>query len=485
MTTSLDVGQDALEEAAGATNGVLQRAKLWQDLRDAEPITYVWPIKPYFAERIMDGRKSWELRSRKFGKALLHKRIGIAAPGSADVLGTVYVANIQATTVSEVQLNREKHHATEGEVLKYANKRPTLQVYILAAPRLFVRPLTHHPRMGALLRNLFATRTHPADDVWFESTRQLRETLHETETSDVGNGTGTISEAAAKRDREGETLAYENPLQTQPKEKNRRTHTQKKAKTLGIRSFAVARVAASRAWRARVGSTNRYLIKLDRNAACQWLGYVDGMDTSLDSCSCGMKNLGNTCYGNALLACLARSPSVQAWVSQHLERHSGDATHEQACILCALARDTRLLRILPRNEPFAPEVVEGRRRWGGPAFAGKRQQDAQEALVALLNACDAEDIKNLRVLLDEEVGDVFLLSTPRWKLFGGVLRTQLHCNSCGYKSFTYNMYDHIQLQLKDNTLSTVEALLAHAQEIEFLIVMKTSALAPRVARGLR
>ena len=233
-------------------------------------------------------------------------------------------------------------------------------------------------------------------------------------------------------------------------------------------SFAVARIAARRAWEARVSITKKFLLTLDPDEANRFLGYTDAVDMSFDSAACGLRNLGNTCYGNALLACLARVRPVQAWVSQHLSRHTDDATHDSRCALCCLARDTYLLRTLPRNEPIQPETMQLRGHWGGHTFAGVEQQDAQEAFVALLNACDGADVSHLHNLLGEAPGAVLVHSTPRWRLFGGLVRTHLRCNACGYNGFTYNVFDHVQLQLRDNDLITVEDLLAHAQDKIFL-----------------
>ena len=123
-----------------------------------------------------------------------------------------------------------------------------------------------------------------------------------------------------------------------------------------------------------------------------------------------------------------------------------------------------LLRTLPRNEPIRPEIMQLRGRWGGHTFAGRAQQDAQEAFVALLNACDGRDVTRLRDLLGEAPGAVLIHSTPRWRLFGGLLRTHLRCNACGYDGFSYHVFDHVQLQLRNNDLPTVEDLLAHAQD---------------------
>ena len=181
-------------------------------------------------------------------------------------------------------------------------------------------------------------------------------------------------------------------------------------------------------------------------------------------CACGLANLGNTCYGNAILACLAQVLALRTWVAQHLALCQGDAAHPPSCVLCALARDLQQLSQTVRNEPFAPEILRTRAAWNAD-FAGFRQQDAEEAFAVLLDRCNAVDEVAIRALLDPTVCRDVLPTTPMWSYFGGLLRTRLRCVACGRNSITYNLYNHLQLELVGNELRNVEDLLALYQEI--------------------
>ena len=105
-------------------------------------------------------------------------------------------------------------------------------------------------------------------------------------------------------------------------------------------SFATARAALRRAFpKRRAEVTNDYLLSLDARAACVLLGYTDDLPTMDARCACGLENIGQTCYANALLACLSQVLALRTWTSQHLALRHGDGDHPASCVLCAFARD--------------------------------------------------------------------------------------------------------------------------------------------------
>ena len=78
-----------------------------------------------------------------------------------------------------------------------------------------------------------------------------------------------------------------------------------------------------------------------------------------DSTSCGLQNLGQTCYANAVLQSLA----CRQWFANHQRCAHADEAHAADCLLCALAADVTTLAALPSNEPFRPACVLRRAHW--------------------------------------------------------------------------------------------------------------------------
>ena len=113
------------------------------------------------------------------------------------------------------------------------------------------------------------------------------------------------------------------------------------------------------------------------------------------------------------------------------------------------------------NEPFTPRYIENRARWN-PVFAGMMQQDASEAYITLLQACDKvdEDVLNVLAREFEELHEPSTkLATPFWWIFGGVLRVDTHCPVCSTTSRLFEVFSNLQLAIPDVERPSVESAL--------------------------
>ena len=94
------------------------------------------------------------------------------------------------------------------------------------------------------------------------------------------------------------------------------------------------------------------------------LGYRDDVPLPPDRRLASLRNVGNTCYLNALLHALAAIPRVALWACSHEReararpRHNGDQ-----CPLCLFAKDIRHIRSAERAENYVPRIVAARGTW--------------------------------------------------------------------------------------------------------------------------
>ena len=137
----------------------------------------------------------------------------------------------------------------------------------------------------------------------------------------------------------------------------------------------------------------------------------------------GLNNLGNTCYGNALLVGLSRLPLVLCWFSEHAHSMDADPNYKpRSCITCTLACDLEHLTGTTANTPFPPNTMKNISQWSS-TFAPGVQQDAEEAFQYIFAACDAVDVRHLRIQLQIASRHVMpqqaLKATPYYEVFGG------------------------------------------------------------------
>ena len=160
----------------------------------------------------------------------------------------------------------------------------------------------------------------------------------------------------------------------------------------------------------------------------------------------GIANLGNTCYMGAVLQALRGAPSfarrLDALLRAHVDKHSGGAPASlgavRTCVelrRCLAAADSQSL----------PALLTAVGKRVGAAHAGaftgshlRRQQDAHEFLVALLDAVGIEACSATAAAAEgkENISPSLKLADatppdPVQATFGATLERHLRCASCG------------------------------------------------------
>lgn len=187
----------------------------------------------------------------------------------------------------------------------------------------------------------------------------------------------------------------------------------------------------------------------------------------------GFVNLGNTCFLNATLQCLAYIPPFcQCLVS--LEAPSGKLSPGQRITdhLRRLFRQVHDLdpadRHCTNSEAIAPrQLVKAVPLLGsvgsrnGYKFRPGRQEDAHEFLVYLLDAMQDGELRAAGINQHAR-GWRDRLPIPRLdettfihRVFGGYLRSQVRCTKCGYQSNTYDPFLDLALEISKKSSNSI------------------------------
>ncbi|XP_042462291.1 ubiquitin carboxyl-terminal hydrolase 21-like [Zingiber officinale] len=166
----------------------------------------------------------------------------------------------------------------------------------------------------------------------------------------------------------------------------------------------------------------------------------------------GLKNLGNTCFLNAVLQCLTHTvPFVQKILKTD---HSPcfRAADGDFCSFCAFKQHVSSCLLLSGYVTSPVKFAENLSQIS-PHFQLGQQEDAHEFLQSLLDSihscCLGNKSDDWKSSLDK---DSFVT-----QVFGGCLRSQLRCCGCGHLSDTFEPLLDLSLEI-DNAESVVDAL---------------------------
>ena len=210
---------------------------------------------------------------------------------------------------------------------------------------------------------------------------------------------------------------------------------------------------------------NAALLEPTETDVAEFLGYTGPIGGSVDNVQCGLHNMGNTCYLNALLHALARIPSIRSWCDLHQRRFATDMNHGHHCVLCHLALDLSSIAVDITPMPLAPQTVRMRSVWSKGEFANFSQHDVHDAFCMLLDECEGVDYRmakdlNLPLFFKNGGTNSLRYSTPFWKAFGGVLKSSTFCRACGHAESRYEMWHNLELALPPQA-ATLEQILAN------------------------
>ena len=236
--------------------------------------------------------------------------------------------------------------------------------------------------------------------------------------------------------------------------------------------------------RPRANSTDGEL-KLPQRGLCderkvlecyKWRSGIGG--SNCNTAPKGFHNLGNTCFLNSTLQCLAYCPPFcQLLIAiprvddapknslGHKINQGKVFTHMMASLFRRVHNpDNTKGALSPRKIVSAlPLLGSGSTRRNGYKFRPGRQEDAHEFLVHLLDAMNDGELRDAGINANKS-GWRDRLPVPRLdettfvhRIFGGYLRSQVRCTDCGYRSNTYDPFLDLSLEISRNSCHSLSS----------------------------
>lgn len=113
------------------------------------PISRALLVKPHWADLIVSGKKTWELRSRKTGKH--GECIGIVRSGGSHVIGSAVIEKVVGPLSLEELLASKRRHRASASQLKDAFGSKPIYAWVLRDARKLREPLEISRRPGQVI----------------------------------------------------------------------------------------------------------------------------------------------------------------------------------------------------------------------------------------------------------------------------------------------------------------------------------------------
>ncbi|XP_021652407.2 ubiquitin carboxyl-terminal hydrolase 8 isoform X3 [Hevea brasiliensis] len=186
----------------------------------------------------------------------------------------------------------------------------------------------------------------------------------------------------------------------------------------------------------------------------------------------GLQNLGNTCFMNSAIQCLAHTPKL---VDYFLRDYRKEINRENPLGMngeLALAFGDLLRKLwAPGASPVAPRMFKLKLAKFAPQFSGYNQHDSQEFLSFLLDGLHEDlnhvkckpyiEVKDADNRSDKEVADEYWQNHLARNdsiivdLYQGQYRSTLVCPICKQKSVTFDPFMYLSLPLPSTTMRTM------------------------------
>ncbi|GAA6048143.1 hypothetical protein JCM3770_003682 [Rhodotorula araucariae] len=158
----------------------------------------------------------------------------------------------------------------------------------------------------------------------------------------------------------------------------------------------------------------------------------------------GLQNLGNTCFLNSALQVLLHTPPLVRYLESqaHTPANCAMVQKKGFCMTCAmkvLAKQS----FTSGKRSYAPAIVVKHLKSIARHFRLGRQEDSHEFLRFFVDAMQASALFGKNPKLEQKVKETTFVH----QLFGGRLRSRVHCLACGHNSDTFDSILDVSLDL--------------------------------------